>query len=295
MYYQVLSISAPVFILVAIGFFISKINIDLNQKTIGFLLTHVGSPCLIFHTLSTTKPNINILMEIGFAAVLVTVFASIFSVLLLFITKDKISPYFSCLIHPNSANLALPLSILTYGDIGLLYAIPYYVFISFSQNTIGYAVILGTMNIIKFLYHPVLIMSLLGLFILIMKIPLYEPIITTTKFLGNIVIPLSLLLLGYSLTNVNIGNLKKAFMYSIARLIIGASSGLLTIFFLNLDSAKAGVVILMSIMPVAILNYIFSVQTDKDPETVGGLVVVSTLISLLILPLILGFVLHYFT
>jgi predicted permease len=74
MYYQVLSISAPVFILVAIGFFISKINIDLNQKTIGFLLTHVGSPCLIFHTLSTTKPNINILMEIGFAAVLVTVF-----------------------------------------------------------------------------------------------------------------------------------------------------------------------------------------------------------------------------
>ena len=50
----------------------------------------------------------------------------------------------------------------------------------------------------------------------------------------------------------------------------------------------------MSIMPVAILNYIFSVQTDKDPETVGGLVVVSTLISLLILPLILGFVLHYF-
>ena len=107
MYYQVLSISAPVFILVAIGFFISKINIDLNQKTIGFLLTHVGSPCLIFHTLSTTKPNINILMEIGFAAVLVTVFASIFSVLLLFITKDKISPYFSCLIHPNSANLAL--------------------------------------------------------------------------------------------------------------------------------------------------------------------------------------------
>ena len=83
-------------------------------------------------------------------------------------------------------------------------------------------------------------------------------------------------------------------MYSKARLIIGASSGLLTIFFLNLDSAKAGVVILMSIMPVAILNYIFSVQTDKDPETVGGLVVVSTLISLLILPLILGFVLHYF-
>ena len=82
-------------------------------------------------------------------------------------------------------------------------------------------------------------------------------------------------------------------MYFIARLIIGATSSLLTVFF-TLDTAKASVVILMSIMLVTILNYIFSVKTDKDPETVGGLVVVSTLISLLNLPLILGFVLHYF-
>ena len=82
-------------------------------------------------------------------------------------------------------------------------------------------------------------------------------------------------------------------MYFIARLIIGAASSLLTVFF-TLDTAKASEVILMSIMPVTILNYIFSVKTDKDPETVGGLIVVSTLISLLILPLILGFVLLYF-
>lgn len=294
MYSQVASISAPVFILVIIGFIIAKFNIELHQKTLGFLLTHIGSPCLIFYILASTKPNINILIEIGIAAILVTFLASVISFILLKIRKEKISPYFSCLIHPNSANLALPLSILTYGEKGLLYAIPYNVFIAFSQNTIGYAVILGSLNLYTFLYHPIFIMSILGCLVMFMDISIYKSILTTTKFLGDIVIPLSLLLLGYSLSNVNIGNLKKACFYSLARIIIGTISGLLTIYLLNLSNAKAGVVMIMAIMPVAILNYIFSVQTNKDPETVGGLVVVSTIMTLLILPIILGLILNFY-
>ena len=58
----------------------------------------------------------------------------------------------------------------------------------------------------------------------------------------------------------------------------------------------------LSVLLGLIIIYLIPTQLEQpvlifgqsSAETVGGLVVVSTLISLLILPLILGFVLHYF-
>ena len=178
-------------------FFVSKCKIDIHQKTLGFLLTHIGSPCLIFNALSTTNIDYIILFEIGSAAISVIFISSLLAILVIKLLKESFSPYFSCLIHPNSANLALPLSILTYGEQGLIFAIPYFVVVAFSQNTIGYMTILGSINIFRLFYHPIFVMTFLGAFIMITKINVPEIALTSTKYLGNLVIPLSLILLGY--------------------------------------------------------------------------------------------------
>ena len=117
---------------------------------------------------------------------------------------------------------------------------------------------------------------------------------TSTSYLGNIVVPLSLILLGYSLSNLKIKNLTKGFIYSLARFVIGLLSAFIVIYFFNISGPKAGVIIIMSTMPVALLNYIFTVQIDKDTTTVAGLVVVSTLSTLICLPFLLKILLLYF-
>ena len=149
MHQEIISITGPVFLLIILGFAVSKFKIEIHEKTLGFLLTHIGSPCLIFHTLSTTTIDLNVLLEIFFAAISVIFISSILALSVIRLFKEDFSPYFSCLIHPNSANLALPLSILTYGETGLMYAIPYYVVVAISQNTFGYLTILGSF---RFLY-----------------------------------------------------------------------------------------------------------------------------------------------
>ncbi|MAJ14580.1 MAG: hypothetical protein CMN44_06395 [SAR116 cluster bacterium] len=294
MYQQIFEISGPVFFLILLGFIVSKFKIELHEKTMGFLLTHIGSPCLIFHTLSTTDVKINILLEICSSAILVIFISSLFAIFLIKILKDDFSPYFSCLIHPNSANLALPLSILTYGETGLIYAIPYYVIVALSQNTFGYLTILGSFKFFYILYHPIFILSLSGLLVLILNLEIPSLIMTSTNYLGNIVIPISLILLGYSLSNLKIKNLTKGFIYSIARFLIGALSALIVIYIFDISGPKAGVILIMSTMPVALLNYIFTVQIDKDTTTVAGLVVVSTFSTLICLPFLLNFLLIYF-
>ena len=294
MYQQIFEISGPVFLLILLGYLVSKFKIELHEKTMGFLLTHVGSPCLIFHTLSTTNVDINILLEICTSAISVIFISSLFAIILIKVLKDDFSPYFSCLIHPNSANLALPLSILTYGEIGLIYAIPYYVIVALSQNTFGYLTILGSFKFFYILYHPIFVLSISGLLVLILNLEIPTIIMTSTNYLGNIVVPLSLILLGYSLSNLKIKNLTKGFVYSLGRFIIGLLSALIVIYFLNISGTKAGVILIMSTMPVALLNYIFTVQIDKDTTTVAGLVVVSTFSTLIFLPFLLNILLLYF-
>ena len=294
MYQQIFEISGPVFLLILLGYLVSKFKIELHEKTMGFLLTHVGSPCLIFHTLSTTNVDINILLEICTSAISVIFISSLFAIILIKVLKDDFSPYFSCLIHPNSANLALPLSILTYGEIGLIYAIPYYVIVALSQNTFGYLTILGSFKFFYILYHPIFVLSISGLLVLILNLEIPTIIMTSTNYLGNIVVPLSLILLGYSLSNLKIKNLTKGFVYSLGRFIIGLLSALIVIYFSNISGPKAGVILIMSTMPVALLNYIFTVQIDKDTTTVAGLVVVSTFSTLIFLPFLLNILLLYF-
>ena len=119
-------------------------------------------------------------------------------------------------------------------------------------------------------------------------------IMTSTNYLGNIVVPLSLILLGYSLSNLKIKNLTKGFVYSLGRFIIGLLSALIVIYFSDISGPKAGVILIMSTMPVALLNYIFTVQIDKDTTTVAGLVVVSTFSTLIFLPFLLNILLLYF-
>ena len=294
MYQQIFEISGPVFLLILLGYLVSKFKIELHEKTMGFLLTHVGSPCLIFHTLSTTNVDINILLEICTSAISVIFISSLFAIILIKVLKDDFSPYFSCLIHPNSANLALPLSILTYGEIGLIYAIPYYVIVALSQNTFGYLTILGSFKFFYILYHPIFVLSLSGLLVLVLNLEIPTIIMTSTNYLGNIVVPLSLILLGYSLSNLKIKNLTKGFVYSLGRFIIGLLSALIVIYFSDISGPKAGVILIMSTMPVALLNYIFTVQIDKDTTTVAGLVVVSTFSTLIFLPFLLNILLLYF-
>ncbi len=69
------------------------------------------------------------------------------------------------------------------------------------------------------------------------------------------------------------------------------AAGWLTAWALGLEGAARGVAILQATMPVGVINYVFARQFGNDHETVAGAVVVSTLLSFAILPLLLLYLL----
>ena len=59
----------------------------------------------------------------------------------------------------------------------------------------------------------------------------------------------------------------------------------------GLEGVERGVLILQSSMPVAVFNYLLALRYQREPGEVAGMVVLSTVLSFILLPFIVSFVL----
>jgi predicted permease len=291
---DILDITVPVLLILGLGSALYILKIHFDSKTIGILIIKIATPCLTFTTLVKTDFTLAELSQSGLAALLVMALVAAFSFPFIRFQGDRLGPYMSCLLHPNSGNLPLPLCLLAFGEAGLALAFPYFVVISVSQNTFGYAMIAGTLKWKELLFHPIVVSVTAALIVKIFDVPIPEMILTTTSYLGYTAIPLPLLLLGYALPQISAGNLKKGIIYAFARLLFGSLAGLSAIYVLGLSGMIAGVVMIMACMPVALLNFIIAVERDVEPYTIGGMVIISSLAMITLIPVLVWLVLWAF-
>src|SRR5918995_52565 len=120
---------------------------------------------------------------------------------------------------------------------------------------------------------------------------------------GNLGLPLSLYAfgpegLGYaiaffstsSVANYTLGQaiaVGRAATISVVRIVLGGLVGIAVAALFGLTGPMRAVLILQCANPVAIYNYLFAQRWNNQPEEVAGVVILSTLLSLLSIPLLL--------
>ncbi|HEY8578247.1 MAG TPA: AEC family transporter, partial [Beijerinckiaceae bacterium] len=107
------------------------------------------------------------------------------------------------------------------------------------------------------------------------------------QLLGSITVPLMLLSLGHALASLKFASFGRSSVFAAARLLGGFGIGWLVATGLGLEGAARGVVVIQSAMPSAVLNYLFAARYGNDPQEVAGVVVLSTLMSIVALPVFL--------
>ena len=155
-----------------------------------------------------------------------------------------------------------------------------------------------TVSPVKVLLHPVTIAAALGLMFFILKIPhvileteiVYKPL----SMLGDLVAPLAMLVIGLRLPDIDFhGFLKDRNMYLFLLLRhLALPLSLIIIFkifalFVTLNPAVELVVIVLAAAPAASSATMFAEKYDCDTRYVSRLVTVSTLLSVLTMPLML--------
>jgi malate permease and related proteins len=296
LYLKLIDVIVPVFFVIGIGYYLGKKNPEINTDFITTFAGNVGTPAMIFYTITTTGVTLSVFTEYFiYALVIIGGFSLVGILFLLLLKKDFISEL-PPLILPNTGNMGIPICLFAYGTAGLGVA-----------SAIASVVIL-----LHFTLGVLLAKKSFSLEILIRNMPIYGIIVSviflyfewdvpgylenTTFLLTYATIFLVLMSLGIALSRLKVVSWTHASILGAVRVIIGPLIGFGLIKFLNLDGFAAGVLLIQSCMPSAVLTYLVgSMYSEKKVvDSVASVIVTSTIMSFITIPIVVFYSLKYF-
>ena len=200
-------------------------------------------------------------------------------------------------ILPNTGNMGLPICLFAYGSQGLGIAGAIAALIILFHFTLGVFLASKKFDISIILKSPAFYAVIISVLIIYFKIQIPNFIVNTTMLLTYATIFLILMSLGIALTRLKVFSFNKALISSIARVFLGPLVGILIIYTFNLSGVAAGVLLIQCSMPSAILNYLVgSIYSPKKVvDNIASMIVVSTVLSFITIPIVVLISLKYFS
>jgi len=295
-YLKLIDVIFPVFTLVGVGYYIGKKYSKFDTTFITKFAADFGSPALAFYAITSTGISFNLFFSYFFYTLLAVLCFSIVGLILLFTLKRDFISELPPLILPNCGNMGLPICLFAYGKIGLGVASAISAVIIISHFTLG--IFLASKKIsFKILLKstPVYAVILAVVFLYFnIKPPMF--IENTTFLLAYATIALILMSLGIALTKLKVLSFPHAILSSIVRLILGPLIGILLIYLFDLRGFAAGVLLLQCSMPSAILTYLVAsvYSSKKVVNSISSVIVCSTILSFITIPIVVFICLKYF-
>jgi hypothetical protein len=287
MVFAILDVVLPVLLIAGIGTLWGHRRWPFDTEMVASLSTTVGVPCLVLDVLMRVKLDMAALGQMVLAASLGVVVTGLVAGLVLRVARLPQRPYLPAMMFGNTGNVGLPLCLFAFGPEGLALAIAFFVVTAILNFTVGVAIAAGRASPWGLLRTPAVWALALALAMKAGGVTLPAPLAETVSLLGGMTIPLMLLALGVALARLRPGGLGRAAALSALRLALGWGIGFALVWAFALEGVVRGVVLIEMAMPVAVFNYLFAQRYGNRPEEVAGLVLVSTLMAVALLPLLL--------
>jgi predicted permease len=321
---DIIAITIPVFSLVFIGkaLGVKKIVTEESRKSLSWITYYLALPALILGVFLESDSSKLFTLNIFLLSIIPIAVSSIAMFLTLLPFKvdiEKKSATIYCSYWGNNGYMGIPLVAAAIGSLkGVAIAavvngmtVPFYIAISVfmmirckSEEAGEHSVI---QEVVKVFKNPVIITLLTGTAISYFHIPQYihehggqiggsilEIILILTKKLGSMGLPLALILVGSRLNFSEIKADKLLLALSITgKLLIAPLSVFIGVklFAPDLDKDIFIALILLNAVPSAVASYIISARYKVAEDFVSSMLVLSTAISIITIPVWLYFIL----
>ncbi len=294
-YIKIFEVIFPVFFVIGVGYYLGIKNPKFDTNFITVFAGNIGTPAMIFYTVTTTGITLNIFIHYFVYALLMIGGFALIGLILLFLLRKDLSMELPPLILPNTGNMGIPICLFAYGTEGLGIASAVASVIILFHFTLGIFLAKKKFSLDVVVKSPpvyAIIISVIFLFFQI-QTPLFLE--NTTFLLTYATIFLVLMSLGIALTKLKF-SLKDSILLSLCRVILGPIIAFIIIYYFNLSGFAAGVLLIQSAMPSAILNYLVGsmYSPKKIVDSIASTIVVSTIISFFTIPIVVFFALKYF-
>ena len=296
LYLKLIDVLFPVFFVIGVGYYLGKKDPNFDTTFITNFAGNIGTPAMIFYTITTTGITLDVFIEYFiYALIIIGGFSLVGLLFLLMLKKDVISEL-PPLILPNTGNMGVPICLFAYGTAGLGVASAIASVIILLHFTLGVLLAKKSFSIDILIKNVPIYAILASVIFLYFRWDVPGYIENTTFLLTYTTIFLVLMSLGIALSRFQVVSWTKASILGAVRVIIGPIIGLGLIRYLNLDGFAAGVLLIQSAMPSAVLTYLVgSMYSErKVVDSVASVIVTSTVMSLITVPIVVFYSLKYF-
>ena len=296
LYFKLFEVLFPVFFVIGVGYYLGKKDPKLNTKFITNFAGNIGTPAMIFYTITTTGVTLSVFLDYFLYAIIIIGGFTIVGLIFLFFLKKDMASELPPLILPNTGNMGIPICLFAYGTEGLGIASAIASVIILFHFTIGVFLAKKEFSFEVVFKNAPTYGILISVIFLYFNWEVPKFLENTTFLLTYATIFLVLMSLGVALTRLKVNSWNDAIILGFVRVILGPAIGFSLIYFLNLSGFAAGVLLIQSSMPSAVLTYLVGsmYSSKKVVDSVSSVIVTSTLMSFITIPIIVFIALKYF-
>ncbi len=298
-FYVVLNQVIILFFILIVGVVAGKYKIldKTGTKKLSQVLLFIASPMMVLNSffIEYTHERLKNIFWVICTSILMYFIAILLSKLIFKGFNDKIRPVMCfAAIFPNCGYIGLPLMKALFGDEGVFYGSFYIVVHNIFQWSFGYLMLGGkgskSQVIKKVLSMPSIIAMYFGSIFFITGFQIPAPIMGAVSNIGNMTMPLSMLIIGGIISSSKLIEIFKdwrAYFASFIRLIVMPLVTFIISPLIGIPQLPSLIVITALAMPAAANTSIFSEMFDKDSILASKCVAISTLLSIITIPLVI--------
>lgn len=279
-----------VFLLIAAGFVFAHWK-KISLSSVTEIIVYLGTPSLVFTSL-VGKPLYAADLAI-LASGIGAIYAGVGLLVWLYFMAFRFHSRGFALpaLFMNAGNMGIPLALFAFGQAGLQRATLLLVMCTFLQFSLGIYILQGRGNWAEIFRLPLIYATLAALGFNLLQVKLPELWLQPLAMLGQATIPIMLISLGYRLHEVESLQWGHALGGALVRIFGGFAVANLAVYLIGAQGVNRQVLLLYGALPAAVINFVLTEKYRQDPGLAASIVVISTLISVLSIPLVLWLIL----
>ena len=297
------------FLMMAVGYLCYKKQILTEEvsRKVSAIVVNVANPCMILSSALTDQQmrGKELLQTLAIVA-LMYVFLLVVAQLLpkiLRIRKESRGAYAAMTVFANIGFMGFPVLAAMYGNGALLYGAVFQIPFNILIYTYGVAVLtrkpdaggkaeLDRIEILKKIFNIGVIACIAAMLIYFLRIPIPSFLQAFITNLGNLTAPLSMMIIGASLAQMPLKELfldKKLLLFSMVKLLILPAVWMLMVNRVAEQEILRGVCLVMMATPAGSMTAMLAQQYGGDYETASRGVALTTVLSVITMPVLAAF------
>lgn len=308
-----------IFLYIAVGFVANKLRV-LGTEAVDHLISlvlNITTPCLLIYSICGQRISAN-----TFSNTVIIIFLSLAMFALFGAISVKISRLFTkksveqqnvlsvAMVTSNSGFMGFPIARSVFGHVVLYYSViqniacNLYIFtgcmIQLSlggKKESGARKTINKETIIKPFKNVVTIVSICSVLVLFAGIRIPNPVMDFLATIGDATVPISMIIIGIQLGDCKFRELitdKELIISSLVCLILEPALSILIVYFMPLSKIIKLTIALSFTYPSAVLSVALAAGEHKDTKLMSEAVAMSTMLSMLTLPVWIMIISHLF-